>query len=293
MMKKFGLLLFLICAASSPALADSTINNLSAGAALTGTEQIPMFQSANPAVTTTPNALLTYEASKVSGDCTQASGGAITCTKTSGSAFGALATVAPGLGVTAGLANAATGSGSPVLATSPTLVTPSLGTPSAINLGNATNLPAGAMPALTGDCTTTAGTVATNCTKTGGTAFGALATVTSGTGVATAAATALSAAGGITSTIASGTAALATGAISSGTCASAVTVAATNVATTDVITDSFNGDPTGVTGYAPVTTGMLTIIEYPTSGNVNFKVCNNTNASVTPGAITLNWRVLR
>jgi hypothetical protein len=38
---------------------------------------------------------------------------------------------------------------------------------------------------------------------------------------------------------------------------------------------------------------MLTIIAYPTANNVNFKVCNNTSGSVTPGAITLNWRVTR
>lgn len=33
-------------------------------------------------------------------------------------------------------------------------------------------VPASAMPALTGDCTTSAGAVSTNCTKTGGVAFG-------------------------------------------------------------------------------------------------------------------------
>jgi len=48
-----------------------------------------------------------------------------------------------------------------------------------------------------------------------------------------------------------------------------------------------------VTGYVPSTGGMLTIIPYPTSGNVNFRICNNTSASVTPGAITLNWHVTR
>jgi hypothetical protein len=84
-----------------------------------------------------------------------------------------------------------------------------------------------------------------------------------------------------------------TGAISSATCATVVTTTATNTATTDVVTASFNGDPTAVTGYVPLTTGMLTIIVYPTANNVNFKVCNNTNASITPGAITLNWRVVR
>jgi hypothetical protein len=99
--------------------------------------------------------------------------------------------------------------------------------------------------------------------------------------------------GGGVSLIASGTAAMGTGAIASGFCATAVTVAATGVATTDVISASFNGDPTAVTGYVPLTTGMLAIIPYPSANNVNFKVCNNTSASITPGAITLNWRVAR
>ena len=96
-----------------------------------------------------------------------------------------------------------------------------------------------------------------------------------------------------TQTIASGTAALGTGAISSGTCATVVTVTATGVATTDDIMSDFNADPTSTTGYSPSANGMLTIIKYPTSGNVNFKVCNNTASSVTPGAVTLNWRVVR
>lgn len=39
-------------------------------------------------------------------------------------------------------------------------------------------LPAGRMPALTGDCTTSAGAVATSCTKTGGVAFTGAATAT-------------------------------------------------------------------------------------------------------------------
>ena len=93
--------------------------------------------------------------------------------------------------------------------------------------------------------------------------------------------------------VASGTSALGTSAISSGACASAVTTAAANALTTDVVGWGFNGDPTGVTGYAPATTGMLTIIAYPTAGDVNFKVCNNTSASITPGAITLNWYIQR
>lgn len=98
---------------------------------------------------------------------------------------------------------------------------------------------------------------------------------------------------GQTITVASGAKALATGAIGSAACTSAQTDTATGAASTDVLTASFNGDPTAVTGYVPLTTGMLTIIAYPTTNTANFKVCNNTSSSITPGAITLNWRVVR
>ena len=91
--------------------------------------------------------------------------------------------------------------------------------------------------------------------------------------------------------VASGTSTLGTSAIASGTCASVVTTSATGTATTNVINWGFNGDPTGVTGYTPSANGMLTIIAYPSINNVNYKVCNLTVASITPGAITLNWRV--
>jgi hypothetical protein len=98
---------------------------------------------------------------------------------------------------------------------------------------------------------------------------------------------------GNNNTIASGTSAMGTSAIGSAACATVVTTSATGTATTDVVLASFNGDPTAVTGYVPLTAGMLTIVAYPTANNVNFKVCNNTSASITPGAITLNWRVTR
>jgi hypothetical protein len=99
----------------------------------------------------------------------------------------------------------------------------------------------------------------------------------------------------LTQTIGSGTAVLGTSAIASAACATVVTVTtgAGSVLTTDVLTTSFNSDPTSTTGYAPSASGMLTIIPYPTAGAVNFKVCNNTAASITPGTITLNWRVVR
>ncbi len=100
-------------------------------------------------------------------------------------------------------------------------------------------------------------------------------------------------ASGITRTIASGSKALDTDAIASGACDTLATTSATGVASTDVVTFSANADITAVTGYAPVTTGGLAVYAWPTSNTINWKICNPTASSVTPGAVTLNWRVVR
>jgi hypothetical protein len=92
---------------------------------------------------------------------------------------------------------------------------------------------------------------------------------------------------------ASGTATLGTSAISSGACATVVTVSATGVASTDVIDFTPNASIKAVTGYAPVTTGGLSVTAYPTANNVNFDVCDWSGGTITPGAVTLNWRVAR
>ncbi len=97
----------------------------------------------------------------------------------------------------------------------------------------------------------------------------------------------------IPQTIAAGQKALATSLIGSGACTAAQTATATGTLTTDVIQVAFAADPTAVTGYVPLSTGMLTIIYYPTADTVNFKVCNNTGSGITPGAVTLNWAVHR
>jgi hypothetical protein len=101
------------------------------------------------------------------------------------------------------------------------------------------------------------------------------------------------AAASYTRTIASGTAVLGTSEIASEACATAVTATATGTATTDAISFTPNVDITAVTGYAPVTEGGLSIYPYPTANNVNFKACNATAFPITPGAVTLNWRVVR
>src|SRR6516162_4521023 len=76
---------------TSPALADSTIDLLTAGAALTGTEQIPMFQTANPAVTTTPNALKTFVTTTGVVTSISNSDGTLTISPTSGASVASLA----------------------------------------------------------------------------------------------------------------------------------------------------------------------------------------------------------
>ncbi len=86
-----------------------------------------------------------------------------------------------------------------------------------------------------------------------------------------------------------GSVALGTSAISSGTCATVVTAVASGIDGSRNLVWTANTDITAVTGYAPVTTGRLEIYSWPSSNQVNFKVCNPTGASITPGAVTLNW----
>jgi hypothetical protein len=136
--------------------------------------------------------------------------------------------------------------------------------------------------APTTEGTTTINVTATNAKGSAGPTGFSMTTVSEGGGHARA-----------TETIASGIAPLGTAAISAASCAPIVTVGATQVTTTDVIAWVPNVDLSTVTGYAPAATGGLTIYPYPTAGNVNFKVCNPTSASIAPGAVTLNWRVTR
>lgn len=97
----------------------------------------------------------------------------------------------------------------------------------------------------------------------------------------------------LTRTVTSGSQSLATTAISSATCGAAQTITASSVLSTDTVVATFNGDPTGITGFVPSTTGMLTIIFYAGPDKLNFKYCNNTAGTITPGSVSVNWRVTR
>ncbi|MGD0729809.1 MAG: hypothetical protein ABR956_00995 [Terracidiphilus sp.] len=95
-----------------------------------------------------------------------------------------------------------------------------------------------------------------------------------------------------------GSIALATSSILSGACqtvtaGSVNSVAATSVASTDIIDWSPQTSLQSVSGYGVSTGGALSIDAYPTAGYINLNVCNHTAGSVTPGALTLNVRVIR
>jgi hypothetical protein len=94
-------------------------------------------------------------------------------------------------------------------------------------------------------------------------------------------------------TIASGTQALGTATINSGSDTQFLNISAPGVLPTDNVMVDFNTNPLSLTGYAPSSTGILTIYKWCGTNVVNFVVVNNTGSSITPSAVTVNWRVVR
>ena len=230
----------------------------------------------------TLNAAGTVSSVQVSGGTTglTASGGPITSSGTITLAGtlaignGGTGLTALGTGVQSALGSTATGSGGIVLATSPTLTTPNLGTPSALTLTNATGLP------LTTGVTGTLGT--TN----GGTGLTAL-----GTGVQSALGSTATGSGGIVlanaptiaTTSTSSTALTVSGATSSQTSPSLVvnangaTAAQINSDGTAVFTTNSTGPGTGiafqvfgnnVSALFAASLGLATKFAVDASGNV-------------------------
>lgn len=91
--------------------------------------------------------------------------------------------------------------------------------------------------------------------------------------------------------VANGSKAMATNSVTNATCATLITDTATGTLTTDTVVASFNGRVIATNGYLPGT--MLSLTVTPSADLVNFDVCNNTGAPITPAAVTLNYIVVR
>jgi hypothetical protein len=99
----------------------------------------------------------------------------------------------------------------------------------------------------------------------------------------------------VTRTICSGTISIPATAIASGA-KSAFTGTCTGAAPTDNVAVDFGGgvDATTLTGFLPSTSGILSVFkQIITAGTVTVTIENNTPASITPTAFTLNFRVTR
>lgn len=93
--------------------------------------------------------------------------------------------------------------------------------------------------------------------------------------------------------IAHGATALDFASTTTGACATVITATATGAASTDVIIFNANASIKAVTGYAPASTGGFSIAAFPTTNTVSFEACNWTAGTVDPGSITVNWVVIR
>lgn len=316
-----------ITASSSPTLGipGTTAGGMAFAGATSGTVSIITQSSALTPTLTLPTNTGTFAVSATTPIVVNSSTGNITCpTCATSSGGGAITGTAPvavsaaGVVSITGLAGGVLAGSSPAFTTTPTLG--ASGTLGTISFGNATSGTitlspvAGVLGSATitlPAATDTMAVLAASQALTNKSYNGLTLTATTGTftlanaktlsvtnsltlsGTDSTTMTFPSVSATIPRVVASGAKALATTAISSAACTAAQTDTATGTLTTDAISASFNGDPTGVTGYVPLTSGMLTIIVYPTADTINFKVCNNTLSSVTPGAITLNWRVVR
>jgi hypothetical protein len=93
--------------------------------------------------------------------------------------------------------------------------------------------------------------------------------------------------------IASGTATLGTSAIAANACATVVTATATGAVDTDSLVPTPAADLSAVTGYGKASTDGLGVYWWVSTDTANFKVCNLTGTSITPGAARLNWSITR
>ena len=100
--------------------------------------------------------------------------------------------------------------------------------------------------------------------------------------------------GGVTHTIAKGTFTLPATSLAAYSCGSVTSIAASGVSFNDVVNCSPNTDPTVGWGSFGDSEGIVCVVHaYPTTGYVNFRVCNTTANPGSPPNLTYNWQVLR
>lgn len=87
--------------------------------------------------------------------------------------------------------------------------------------------------------------------------------------------------------------ALTTGAIASGARATNTGTCTGLSTSTDTINCSFNSDTNAVTGYAPSASGGLSLKIWISTNTINVDQVNDTGASITPGAATVNCKGIR
>ena len=81
-----------------------------------------------------------------------------------------------------------------------------------------------------------------------------------------------------------------TTAISANSCTSPASIANSAVIRTSSFATAFVSNPNSVTGWG--SSGGLVLTLWPTSGNINWSVCNQSSASITGGAMTVNVGVV-
>jgi hypothetical protein len=153
-----------------------------------------------------------------------------------------------------------------------------------VQIANSTALAMDSDPSITIDKTAHAinvGTLPTNYVE-----IGALGTPTAWKFDTTSPATALASLGGgkILTTITTATTAIAASVCDS----SATTVSIPAVTTGSVFAFTPSVDISGVAGWGA---GFVYFVAWPTAGNLNYKRCNGSSTSVTPGAVTWNVSV--